>query len=145
DKGSDSTDEMSHVLGSLGATNILASGDLRSVFTTASLLVATASTCISPAVATASGSFPTALIFTTTNLDRGNEMVTKYLSKYEQAEAGLSHDEKTAEALGTEPSQEQQSEEPKELSEEELKKMMKLVPVEELYIEALQVKYPIIN
>nr|GFB77792.1 zinc finger, CCHC-type, retrotransposon Gag domain protein [Tanacetum cinerariifolium] len=40
-----------------------------------------------------------------------------------------------AKALGTEPSKEQQSEEPKELSEDELKKMMKLVLVEELYIE----------
>nr|GEV60478.1 putative reverse transcriptase domain-containing protein [Tanacetum cinerariifolium] len=68
DKGSDSTDEMSHVLGTLGATNILASGGLRSVFTTASLSVATASTCVSPAVATASGSFPTAAIFTTANV-----------------------------------------------------------------------------
>nr|GEW82638.1 hypothetical protein [Tanacetum cinerariifolium] len=52
---------------------------------------------------------------------------------------------KTAEALGTKPNQEQQSEEPKELSEEDLKKMMKLVPVEELYIKALQVKHPIID
>nr|GEX04953.1 hypothetical protein [Tanacetum cinerariifolium] len=137
-------------------------------------------------------------------------MVAKYLSEYEQAEAGLSHDEKaelinkllmyqrhlaqikkyqaqqnkpatkterrnfyivgkmqdfvpmnskleserlkrpgiqldkesfkklkTAEASGTEPTQEQQSEESKELFEEDLKKMMELVPVEELYIEAL--------
>nr|GEU42428.1 hypothetical protein [Tanacetum cinerariifolium] len=45
---------------------------------------------------------------------------------------------KTAAALGIEPTQEQQSKEPKELSEEELKKMMELVLVEELYIEALQ-------
>nr|GEV39538.1 hypothetical protein [Tanacetum cinerariifolium] len=52
---------------------------------------------------------------------------------------------KTAKASGTKPTQEQQSEEPKELSEEELKKMMELVPVEELYIEALQGKYPIID
>nr|GFA75426.1 hypothetical protein [Tanacetum cinerariifolium] len=52
---------------------------------------------------------------------------------------------KTAEASGTEPTQEQVSKEPKELSEEELKKMMELVTVEELYIEALQVKYPIID
>nr|GEW54213.1 hypothetical protein [Tanacetum cinerariifolium] len=82
-----------------------------------------------------------------TELDRSNEIVAKYLSEYEQAEARLSHDEKlgkesfkklkTTEASGTEPSQEQQSEEPKELSEEDLKKMMDLVPVEELYIEAL--------
>nr|GEV75793.1 hypothetical protein [Tanacetum cinerariifolium] len=94
DKGSDSTDEMSNVLGTLGATNILASGGLRLVFTTASLSVATASIVVSPAVATASGSFPTAVIFTTTKLDRSNEIVVKYLSEYEQAEVGLSHDEK---------------------------------------------------
>nr|GFC23349.1 hypothetical protein [Tanacetum cinerariifolium] len=59
DKGSDSTDDMANVLGILGAVNILASGGLRSVFTTASLSVATASTIVSPVVATASGSFPT--------------------------------------------------------------------------------------
>nr|GEW16765.1 retrovirus-related Pol polyprotein from transposon TNT 1-94 [Tanacetum cinerariifolium] len=186
DKGSDSTNEMANVLGTLGAANILASGGLRSVFTTAS-------TVVSPAVATASGSFPTSVIFTTasvatlttrvtrssrgvviessspisvnipsiskkdkgkgkmtepeqpskekvleqmsvqlardleakfaqedqiireqaerdseiamihaereiemmiTELDRSNEMIAKYLSEYEQAEAGLSHDEK---------------------------------------------------
>nr|GFD52572.1 hypothetical protein [Tanacetum cinerariifolium] len=45
---------------------------------------------------------------------------------------------KIDEASGIEPTQEQQSGEPKELSKEELKKIMKLVPVEELYIEALQ-------
>nr|GEV83740.1 hypothetical protein [Tanacetum cinerariifolium] len=315
DKGSDSANEMANVLGTLGAANILASRGLRSVFTTASLSVATAGTGVSPAVATASGSFPTTAIFTTASvatpttrvirssrgvtskekvleqmsvqlardleakftqedqiireqaerdseidrihaerelemmiakLDRSNEMVAKYLSEYEQDEAGLSHDEKvklidkllmyqrhlaqinkyqaqqnnpttktkrrnfymsilrsnagwkakdfkgmsfeqieekfipvwekmqdfvpmnskleserlkrpgiqldkerfkklkTAKATGTEPTQVRHSKEPKELSEEELKKMMELVPVEELYIEALQVKYPII-
>nr|GEW56590.1 hypothetical protein [Tanacetum cinerariifolium] len=225
DKGSDNTDDMANVFGTLGAANILASGGLRLVFTTASLSVSTASTVVSPAVATASGSFPTAAIFTTASvatlttrvtissrgvvieysslisvniltiskkdkgkgkmiepeqpskekvleqmsaqlardleakfdqedqiisekaerdseiarihaereldmmivvLDRSNEIVSKYLSDYEQAEARFSHDVK--------------SEEPKELSEEELKKMMELVPVEELYIEALHVK-----
>nr|GEU40206.1 hypothetical protein [Tanacetum cinerariifolium] len=34
---------------------------------------------------------------------------------------------------------------PKEVSEENLKEMMQLVPVEEVYIEALQVKHPIID
>nr|GEU87627.1 hypothetical protein [Tanacetum cinerariifolium] len=236
DKGSDITDEMSHVLGTLGAANILSSGGLRSVFTTDSLSVATASIGVTPTVVTASGSFSTALArdleakfahedqiireqakrdseiarihaekeleMLIIELDRNNEMVAKYLSEYEQAEAGLSHDEKvelinellmyqrnlaqikkyqaqqnkppikterrnfyikfipvwekmqdfvpmnsklenerlkrpgiqldkesfkklkTAEASGTKPTQEQQSEEPKELSEEELKKMM---------------------
>nr|GEY52402.1 hypothetical protein [Tanacetum cinerariifolium] len=86
--------EMANVLGTLRAANILASGGLRSVFTTTSLSVATASTIVTPTVATTSGSFPTAAIFTTAKLDRSNEMVAKYLSEYEQAEARLSHDEK---------------------------------------------------
>nr|GEX23047.1 hypothetical protein [Tanacetum cinerariifolium] len=77
DKGSDSTDEMSHVLGSLRAANILASGGLRSVFTTAGLSVATASTNISPIVATASGCFPTAAIFTTDNVATPTTRVTR--------------------------------------------------------------------
>nr|GFA11818.1 hypothetical protein [Tanacetum cinerariifolium] len=268
--------EVSPRVTSLGAANILANRGLRSVFTTASLSVSTASAVVSPAVATASGSFPTAVIFTTASvatpttrvtrssrgvvieyssliyvnipsiskkdkgkgkmiepeqpskkkvleqmsvqlardlkdkfaqedqiireqaeidseiarihakrelemmiakLNRSNEMVAKYLSEYEQAKAGLSHDEKvelidellmyqrhlaqiqkyqaqqnkpaintkrrnfymsilrsnagwkvkdlkgmTSKASGLEPTQEQQSEEPKELSEEELTK-----------------------
>nr|GFA91100.1 hypothetical protein [Tanacetum cinerariifolium] len=159
---------MANVLGTLGAANILASRGLRSVFTTASLSVATARTIVSHVVATASGSFPTAVIFTTASvatpttrvtrysrgvviessspisinipsiskkdkgkgkmtepeqpnqiireqaerdseiariyaerelemmiieLNKSNKIVAKYLSKYEQAEAGLSHDE----------------------------------------------------
>ncbi|GJW98720.1 hypothetical protein Tco_0180528 [Tanacetum coccineum] len=127
-------------------------------------------------------------------LDRSNEMVAKYLSEYQQAEAELSHDEKLATKAERrkfymsvlrsnaewkskdfkgmtfeqikekfipvwkqmqdfvpmnskleKPSQEQQTKEPKELSEEELKKRMEIVPIEEFYIEALQVKYPIID
>ncbi|GJV13373.1 hypothetical protein Tco_1354914 [Tanacetum coccineum] len=41
--------------------------------------------------------------------------------------------------------EEQSAEEEKELSEEELQKLMMIVPVEEVYVEALQVKYPIID
>nr|GEX51086.1 hypothetical protein [Tanacetum cinerariifolium] len=159
DKGSDNTDDMANVLGTLGAKNILASRGLRSFCTIASLSVVTASTIVSPPVATASQSFPNAVIFTTASvgtpttrvtrssrgvviessssislardleakfdqedqiireqaerdseiamihtkrelemmiaeLDRSNETVAKYLSEYEQAEAGLSHDKK---------------------------------------------------
>ncbi|GJR26635.1 hypothetical protein Tco_1102867 [Tanacetum coccineum] len=49
------------------------------------------------------------------------------------------------EASRSEPIQEQPTEEQKELSEEELKKMMEIVPVEEIKAEASQVKYPIID
>ncbi|GKE81620.1 hypothetical protein Tco_1551620 [Tanacetum coccineum] len=52
---------------------------------------------------------------------------------------------KTAKGSGSEPSQEHQIKDSKELSEEELKKMMEIVHVEEVYIEALQAKYPIIE
>nr|GEV67418.1 putative ribonuclease H-like domain-containing protein [Tanacetum cinerariifolium] len=238
DKGSDSTDDMANVLGTLGAANILATGGLRSVFTTASIVV-------SLAVATASGSFPTAAIFTTASVATPTTRVTRYsrgvviesssliyvnipcISKKDKGKGkmtepkqpskekkyqaqqnkpatkteridfyklilrsnagwkakdfkGINFEQieekfipvwekmqdfvpmnskleserlkrpgiqlgkesfkklKTAEASGTEPTQEQQYEEPKEISEEELKKMMEIVPVEELYIEALQ-------
>ncbi|GKE57159.1 hypothetical protein Tco_1496344, partial [Tanacetum coccineum] len=50
---------------------------------------------------------------------------------------------KTTKASGSEPSQEHQDS--KELFEEELKKIMEIVPVEEVYIEALQAKYLIIE
>nr|GFD49237.1 hypothetical protein [Tanacetum cinerariifolium] len=68
---------IANVLGTLGAENILASRGLRSVFTTASLSVATASTCVSSAVATTSGSFPTAAIFTTTSVATPTTRVTR--------------------------------------------------------------------
>ncbi|GKA68638.1 hypothetical protein Tco_0768555 [Tanacetum coccineum] len=45
---------------------------------------------------------------------------------------------RAAEASRSEPIQEQPTEEPKELSEEELKKMLEIVPVEEIKAEALQ-------
>ncbi|GJT04376.1 hypothetical protein Tco_0838838 [Tanacetum coccineum] len=49
------------------------------------------------------------------------------------------------EASRSEPVQEQQTKESQELSEEEVQKLLVIVPVEEIYVEALQVKYPIIN
>ncbi|GJW34306.1 hypothetical protein Tco_0054338 [Tanacetum coccineum] len=52
---------------------------------------------------------------------------------------------RTTEASSSKPIQEQPTEEPKELSEEELKKMLEIVPVEEIKAKALQVKYPIID
>ncbi|GJT03655.1 hypothetical protein Tco_0838117 [Tanacetum coccineum] len=188
EKGSDSTYEMANVLSTLGAANVLSSGG-------------TAST---PAgVATASGSFPTAAIFTTAsvttpytrktraskgiiiksslpylnlaqsrsyqahkasylqNVKEENLHVWKQMQDFMPMNSKLeskrvkrpgiqliqesSKKLKTAKASGSEPSQEQQTKEPKELSEEELKKMMEIVPVEEFYIEALQAKYPIID
>ncbi|GJR12700.1 retrovirus-related pol polyprotein from transposon TNT 1-94 [Tanacetum coccineum] len=50
-----------------------------------------------------------------------------------------------AQASGSEPFQEQSTEELKELSEEDLKKLLEIVPVEEFRVEALQTKYPIMD
>ncbi|GJU71649.1 hypothetical protein Tco_1263054 [Tanacetum coccineum] len=53
---------------------------------------------------------------------------------------------RTSQASGSEPfHQEKSTKEPKELSEEDLKKMLEIVPVEEFRVEALQTKYPIID
>ncbi|GJV61455.1 hypothetical protein Tco_1467555 [Tanacetum coccineum] len=51
--------------------------------------------------------------------------------------------QKIGEASGS--SEEQSAEKEKELLEEELQKLLVIVPVEEVYVEALQVKYPIID
>ncbi|GJS98469.1 hypothetical protein Tco_0819639 [Tanacetum coccineum] len=63
------------------------------------------------------------------------------------AEAELDHEgskrQKTNETSGS--VQEKPEEEEKEMSQEDLKQMMMVVPVEEVYVEALQVKFPIID
>ncbi|GJU41246.1 hypothetical protein Tco_1194203 [Tanacetum coccineum] len=51
--------------------------------------------------------------------------------------------QKIEEASGS--GEEQSAEKEKELSEEDLQKLMMIVPMEEVYVEALQVKYPIID
>ncbi|GKA98703.1 putative ribonuclease H-like domain-containing protein [Tanacetum coccineum] len=51
----------------------------------------------------------------------------------------------TAQALGSEAFQEKSTEETKEFSREDLKTLLEIVPVEEIRVEALQTKYPIID
>ncbi|GJV87372.1 hypothetical protein Tco_1531310 [Tanacetum coccineum] len=68
-------------------------------------------------------------------------------SSKRDAEVELDHEgskkQKTNEASGS--VQEQPEEEETELPQEDLQQMMMVVPVEEVYVEALQVKYPIID
>ncbi|GJS38812.1 hypothetical protein Tco_0563855 [Tanacetum coccineum] len=68
-------------------------------------------------------------------------------SSKRDAEVELDHEgskkQKTNEASGS--VQEQPEEEETKLSQEDLQQMMMVVPVEEVYVEALQVKYPIID
>nr|GEV95472.1 hypothetical protein [Tanacetum cinerariifolium] len=52
---------------------------------------------------------------------------------------------RAAEVLGSESTQEIPSNDPKEMTEEEVHNMLEIVPVLEFKVEALQVKYPIID
>ncbi|GKF83015.1 hypothetical protein Tco_0244671, partial [Tanacetum coccineum] len=65
DKGSESTRDLVNVLSSIGATNILASGGLKEVFTTASPQVPPVSLNVSTAIVTASVKDPTTEVLTT--------------------------------------------------------------------------------
>ncbi|GJX11704.1 hypothetical protein Tco_0201563 [Tanacetum coccineum] len=79
--------------------------------------------------------------------DRGRASELAAGSSKRAAEAELDHEgskrQKTNEASGS--VQEQPKEEEKELSKEDLQQMMMVVKVKQVYVEALQVKYPIID
>ncbi|GKD08186.1 hypothetical protein Tco_1187871 [Tanacetum coccineum] len=68
DKGSESTREMVNVLSSMGAANILASGGLKEVFTTASPPVPPVSLFVPTVAATASEKDSTTAVITTTTV-----------------------------------------------------------------------------
>nr|GFA10865.1 hypothetical protein [Tanacetum cinerariifolium] len=103
-------------------------------------------------------------------LDRSNEVIPKHLHEYEQAAADLTIGEKIElinemkqfkdflpmaskeegervkrKGLKLEQGSAKKMKTSKELSKEDLKEMMQLVPVEEVYVEALQVKHLIID
>nr|GEZ83502.1 hypothetical protein [Tanacetum cinerariifolium] len=108
-------------------------------------------------------------------LDRSNEQIAKHLHDYEQSAAELTIEEKIEQinelvkyqdhhskilkyqAQQSKPLSKKQQREfyisvlrshmkiSEEVSEEDLKEMMELVPVEKVYVEALQVKHPIID
>nr|GEX66875.1 hypothetical protein [Tanacetum cinerariifolium] len=69
-------------------------------------------------------------------LNRNNEIVAKYLQKYEQLAAELSIEERIELISDLDSAKKVKTLE--KISEEDLKAMMQLVPVEEVYVEALQ-------
>ncbi|GJW53015.1 hypothetical protein Tco_0097100 [Tanacetum coccineum] len=74
--------------------------------------------------------------------------VSKLEKKRVAEEASLQESFKklrTAQDTSSAPLQEQSTKELKELSEEDVKKLLEIVPVEEFRVEALQTKYPIID
>nr|GEV92438.1 hypothetical protein [Tanacetum cinerariifolium] len=68
------------------------------------------------------------------------------MEKERTKRAGLNLQEESSKRQKTEEGS-KSTEEPKadEISQEDLQQMMMIVPVEEVYVEALQVKYPIID
>nr|GFC24155.1 hypothetical protein [Tanacetum cinerariifolium] len=91
-------------------------------------------------------------------LDRSNETVAKYLQEYHQfatelpierrielisdlVRKGIRFEQESVKKLKTL----KEVKATEEVPEEKLKEMMQLVPVEEVYVEALQVKHPIID
>nr|GEV53687.1 hypothetical protein [Tanacetum cinerariifolium] len=79
-------------------------------------------------------------------LDRNNEIVAKYLQEYHQFALELPIERRIE--LISDLTSEEVTEEAKssdEVPEEKVKEMMQLVPIKEVYVEALQVKHPIID
>nr|GFC66566.1 hypothetical protein [Tanacetum cinerariifolium] len=58
---------------------------------------------------------------------------------------GLSLEQKSVKKLKTSEEVTEEAKSPYEVPEEKVKEMMQMVPIEEVYIEALQVKHPIID
>nr|GFD44412.1 hypothetical protein [Tanacetum cinerariifolium] len=59
---------------------------------------------------------------------------------------GMTYDKlKAVEVSGSESTQDTPTIDPKEMSEEDVKNMLEIVPVTEFKVEALQVKYPLID
>nr|GFB39181.1 hypothetical protein [Tanacetum cinerariifolium] len=87
------------------------------------------------------------------SLDKSNETVAKYLQEYQQFTSDLSLEKKIKLISDLEQVKKQKlSEEAsgsktptEEVSEDKIKEMMQLVLVEDVYVQALQVKHPIID
>nr|GEX80169.1 hypothetical protein [Tanacetum cinerariifolium] len=132
---SDDIEEMATVLTSMDAASILTSRGVQVVPTAAEVDTATVSIPTgSGVVSTASPSIPIASpIFTTatesTPYTRRKEEAKRFKGKGVRLEQDSSKKLKTSE----------------EVPEEKLKEMMELIPVEEVYVEALQVKHLIID
>ncbi|GJV85518.1 hypothetical protein Tco_1525416 [Tanacetum coccineum] len=104
DKGSESTGEMANVLSFMGAANILASGGLKEVFTTASPPVPPVSLFVPTVAAIASEKDSTTAIaklhtkgelkMMIDELDRSNEVIANHLKEYAQAKDVLSLEDK---------------------------------------------------
>nr|GEW78632.1 retrotransposon protein, putative, unclassified [Tanacetum cinerariifolium] len=141
---SDDTEEMATVLTSIDASTVLASGVVD---------VPTGSRSIPIASTPAEGSVPTGSeeVPTTSPVFSTATVVTPYRRRKEKevmVESETPKKQKVQEQIDAQKLSEEITKEaksPKEVIKEKIKEMMQLVPIEEVYVEALQVKHPIID
>nr|GEX91793.1 hypothetical protein [Tanacetum cinerariifolium] len=128
---SDDTEEMATVLTSMDAATVLASGVVD--IPTSSRSIPTASTLVEEQVPTGNDVVPTA---------------SPKISKEEFAwlkRKGIRHEQEEVKKMKTSKEVPEEVKSYKEVSEEKIKEMIQLVPIEEVYVKALQVKHPIID
>nr|GEV52330.1 hypothetical protein [Tanacetum cinerariifolium] len=137
---SDDTEEMATVLTPMDAAIVLASGVIdvptsSGSIPTASIIAEGSVPTGSEEVPTASPVFATATVVTPVTRRKGKEIKRKGLNlELENTKKQKILEEVPEEAMF-----------PEEVIEEKVKEMMQLVPIEEVYVEALQVKHPIIG
>nr|GEX82964.1 synaptobrevin, longin-like domain protein [Tanacetum cinerariifolium] len=162
---SDDSEEMATVMTSMDASIVLASGVVD--VPTGNVSIPTASTPAeeqvptgSEVVPTASPVFATATVVTPYRRRKGKEVMVEFKTPkkqkvQEQIDAQVTRELEEQLERGSEKEsakKQKTSEEvpeevkhPEEVPEEKVKEMMQLVPIKEVYVEALQVKHPIIN
>nr|GEY73354.1 hypothetical protein [Tanacetum cinerariifolium] len=139
---SDDSEEMATVLTSMDAATVLASGVIDVPTGSGSIPIASTPTkgsvpTDSEEVPTASPVFATATVVTpvTRRKEEAERIKRKCLNlEHESAKKQKTSEEVTEEAKPS-----------KEVTEEKVKEMIKLVPIEEVYVEALQAKHHIID
>nr|GEX87516.1 retrotransposon protein, putative, unclassified [Tanacetum cinerariifolium] len=146
---SDDTEEMATVRSSMDAATILASRVAEvptssGSIPTAGPPAAEVPTC-SDVVPTASLVFTTATVVTPYRRRKGKEvMVESETLKKQKVQEQIDAQESTKK-LKTSEEVPEEVKSPDEVPEEKVKEMMQLVPIEVVYVEALQVKHPIID
>nr|GEW26144.1 copia protein [Tanacetum cinerariifolium] len=145
---SDDTKEMATVLTSMDAATVLASGVAD--VPTASPLAAEVPTG-SDVVPTTGLIFATAIVVTPYIRRKGKETLSGsnlkslFLWTERLKRKGLILKQESVKKLKTSEEVTEEAKSPDEVPEEKVKEMMQLVPIEEVYVEALQVKHPIID
>nr|GEU58576.1 retrovirus-related Pol polyprotein from transposon TNT 1-94 [Tanacetum cinerariifolium] len=150
---SDDTEEMATVLTSMDAASILTSGGVQVVPTAAEVATTTVSIptgsgvvfTASPTIPTAAPIFTTATESTPYTRRKGKEKMVESKTPKKKKKIQEQTDIQMAKELEEEMARDAQRMSEQIARDKEIAKMMQLVPAEEIYIEALQFKHPIID